>query len=108
MRLLLFVALIIVGCNPAPHVPMTPPVFNKGDKVKVSITETGSPVIGLVIDVHQIPTGGTSGFRGWKYRIMFPDTTIEYVEDQLSLYEKMKWVDDTKPIAPTVPTAPVK
>lgn len=111
MRLILLLLLIISlgGCDAPPAIPMTPPLFNKGDKVKVSLGEAVPPTIGIVFEVHRIqnPNSMSSGFRGWKYRIMFPDIILDYTEDQLTIYEKMKWSDDKAPTSPP-PKAPTK
>lgn len=88
--------LCLCGCqDPAPGIPKLPPLFAKGDKVK--ITEA-SPAIGIVIEV--MGTHNQSGtFFGWKYKVMFADITMDYKEDNLTLIDRMKWSIDS-PIPP--------
>lgn len=95
----LFLVVALGGCDVQPSFPQTPPLFTKGDKVRVTLPETNSTAFGIVIDVNRIPNKNSmsNGFHGWRYQIMFPDTTIIYNEDQLTLYEKIKWSDDKPP-----------
>ncbi len=86
-RLILVLAFMLCGCDQA---LVTPPLFNKVDKVKVAIVDNQLQSIGIVLGSSR----GNNFSIGWSYKIMFADVEISYTEEKLLLYERMKWSDE--------------
>jgi len=89
MKRLCLLLILFVGCENKHYIPppiLQPPIFSRGDLVKLA----GSDALGVVIDVDDC-VDKQSGEKWWRYTVMFPDKRLEYNEKNLELYKHAEW-----------------
>lgn len=88
--LLLFSVLLTIGCTnvtPTPPPPKKPPIYNRGDIVRV----VNGSVVGIVTAAYEKPRKWESDPYAWQYYVMWEDQNLYHDEDQLELIEKFNW-----------------